>query len=134
MVFCMVSKLSKVWGWAVKELTFCINSKATIICIIFFLSPSNYSFKLLLTLYFLPCYNYYYNDYISFSYCLSKVFLSISSLIIALFLIFLALLANFNVLKDSPYESTEGDIAAIIVVLQLPPKLSSNNLVSLESL
>ena len=50
------------------------------------------------------------------------------------FLIFLALLANFNVDKDSLNASIAGDIIAINVVLQLPPRESSNNLVIFESL
>lgn len=51
----------------------------------------------------------------------------------ASFLIFLALVANFNVEMDSPKPSEEGDIIAIIVVLQLPPSESSSKRVSLES-
>lgn len=43
-------------------------------------------------------------------------------------------MANFKVLKLSEKDSKAGDIIAIIVVLQLPPKLSSNNLVNFESL
>jgi len=57
-----------------------------------------------------------------------------SSLILASFLIFLALVANLRVDYDSPKASAEGDIIAIIVVLQLPPRLSSRIRVSLESL
>lgn len=47
---------------------------------------------------------------------------------------FLALFANFNEDKDSPNASLEGEIIAIIVVLQFPPKESSSSLVILESL
>lgn len=57
-----------------------------------------------------------------------------SSLILASFLIFFALVANFKDDWDSPKASAEGEIIAIIVVLQFPPKLSSKILVSLESL
>jgi len=46
----------------------------------------------------------------------------------------LALVANFNVDYDSPKASDDGETIAIIVVLQLPPRLSSKILVSLESL
>lgn len=42
-------------------------------------------------------------------------------------------MANFNVLKLSLNESKAGDTIAIIVVLQLPPRESSNRRVSLES-
>jgi hypothetical protein len=52
----------------------------------------------------------------------------------ASFLIFLALVANFKVERDSPKASADGEIIANIVVLQFPPKLSSSNRVSLESL
>jgi hypothetical protein len=52
----------------------------------------------------------------------------------ASFLIFLALVANLSVDKDSPNASCDGEIIAIIVVLQLPPRLSSSSLVSFESL
>ena len=45
---------------------------------------------------------------------------------------FFALFANFSVLKDSLKELTEGEIIAIIVVLQFPPNESSSNLVSFE--
>lgn len=47
---------------------------------------------------------------------------------------FLALLANLTEPKVSRKASIAGDIIAIIVVLQLPPKESSNNLVIFESL
>ena len=57
-----------------------------------------------------------------------------SSLILASFLIFLALVANFKVDWVSPKASAEGEIMAIIVVLQFPPRESSRILVSLESL
>ena len=43
-------------------------------------------------------------------------------------------MANFNVDYDSPKASDDGETIAIIVVLQFPPRLSSNILVSLESL
>ena len=36
--------------------------------------------------------------------------------------------------RDSPKASEEGEIMAIIVVLQFPPSESSNNLVNFESL
>jgi len=49
-------------------------------------------------------------------------------------LIVLALFANFSVDKDSLKASIEGDIMAIKVVLQLPPRESSKSLVILESL
>ena len=49
-------------------------------------------------------------------------------------LIFLALLAYFNVLIVSSNYDAAGDILAIITVLQLPPNESFNSLVSLESL
>jgi len=45
----------------------------------------------------------------------------------------LALVANFKVLDDSENASHEGEIMAIIVVMQLPPKESSRILVSFES-
>ena len=51
----------------------------------------------------------------------------------ASFFIFLALVANFSVDCDSANASDEGEIIAIIVVLQLPPILSSRILVSFES-
>ena len=47
---------------------------------------------------------------------------------------FFALFANFKLDSDSPYASGAGETITIIVVLQLPPKESSNNLVSFESL
>ena len=50
------------------------------------------------------------------------------------FLIVLARFANFNVDMLSPNASIDGDIIAIKVVLQLPPKESSSNLVILLSL
>jgi len=70
----------------------------------------------------------------SHSYFLSRALWSTSSLIFAEFLIFFALVANFNVEIDSLYPSNEGDIMAIIVVLQFPPRESSSRRVSLESL
>lgn len=57
-----------------------------------------------------------------------------SSLILASFLIFLARVANLRVDWVSPKASEEGEIMAIMVVLQLPPRLSSRSLVSFESL
>ena len=70
----------------------------------------------------------------SASYFLRRALWSISSLILASFLIFLALVANLRVDWVSPKASEEGEIIAIIVVLQLPPRLSSRILVSFESL
>mmetsp|Transcript_15819 Transcript_15819/g.28961 ORF Transcript_15819/g.28961 Transcript_15819/m.28961 type:complete len:237 (-) Transcript_15819:646-1356(-) len=70
---------------------------------------------------------------ISRSYFLMRVLSSSSSLIVGAFLICLALFANFKVLKVSDIESEAGEIIAIIVVLQFPPRESSSNLVSLES-
>jgi hypothetical protein len=49
-------------------------------------------------------------------------------------LIFLALVANLSVLYDSANASAEGEIIAIMVVLQFPPRESSKILVSFESL
>ena len=46
-----------------------------------------------------------------------------SSLTRAWFLMFLARLANLSVDKDSGKDSRAGEIMAIIVVLQLPPRL-----------
>jgi len=45
----------------------------------------------------------------------------------------LALVANFSVLYDSAKASADGEIIAIIVVLQFPPSESSRILVSFES-
>ena len=50
------------------------------------------------------------------------------------FLIVFARLANFKVEMLSPNASIDGEIMAIKVVLQLPPKESSSNLVILLSL
>ena len=55
-------------------------------------------------------------------------------MILASFLIFLALVANLSVEILSPKPSPAGLIMAIIVVLQLPPRESSRSLVRLESL
>ena len=62
--------------------------------------------------------------------CIATNFLLATYLV----LIFLALLAYFRVLIVSSNYDEDGDIFAIITVLQLPPKLSFNNLVNLESL
>ena len=70
----------------------------------------------------------------SYSYLRSKALWSTSSFILALFLIFLARVANLRVLKLSLKASLEGEIIAIMVVLQLPPRLSSKIRVTLESL
>ena len=51
----------------------------------------------------------------------------------AVFLMCLARLANLSVESDSVKDSSAGEIMAIIVVLQLPPKESSRIRVSLES-
>ena len=48
----------------------------------------------------------------------------------ALFFIFLALFANFKEERDSLNASRAGEIMAIIVVLQFPPRESSNSLVN----
>jgi len=53
---------------------------------------------------------------------------------VAEFLMFLARLANLAVQSDSLIASHEGDIMAIKVVLQFPPRESSRSLVILESL
>ena len=50
------------------------------------------------------------------------------------FLIVFARLANFKVEMLSPNASIDGEIIAINVVLQLPPRESSSNLVILLSL
>jgi hypothetical protein len=71
---------------------------------------------------------------ISCCYCLSSAFWLISSFILASFLIFLALDANFKVDSDSPYESGDGVTIPINVVLQLPPKESKRILVMKLSL
>ena len=57
-----------------------------------------------------------------------------SLLVIALVLIFLALLAYFRLLIVSSNCEEAGEILLIITVLQLPPKLSFSNLVNFESL
>lgn len=49
-----------------------------------------------------------------------------------LFLMFLALWANFNEDKDSRKASGDGEIIVNIVVLQFPPKLSESNRVMIE--
>jgi len=69
--------------------------------------------------------------FISISYLRSKAYWSRSSFIWAWFLIFFALVANFKVLIVSLNASLLGDIIAIMVVLQLPPRESSKILVSL---
>ena len=51
----------------------------------------------------------------------------------ASFLMFLARLANLSVESDSTKASSAGEIMAIMVVLQLPPRLSSRMRVSLLS-
>mmetsp|Transcript_1429 Transcript_1429/g.5628 ORF Transcript_1429/g.5628 Transcript_1429/m.5628 type:complete len:278 (-) Transcript_1429:895-1728(-) len=68
------------------------------------------------------------------SYRRSSDFWSRSSFTRASFLMFFALLANLSVESDSTNASSAGLIIAIIVVLQLPPRLSSRMRVSLESL
>lgn len=75
-----------------------------------------------------------FNFFNSISYFLKRARWSTSSLIRASFFIFLALVANFKVLYDSAKASDDGDIIAIIVVLQFPPRESSNILVNFESL
>lgn len=80
------------------------------------------------------CSSSYFSLLSSISYFLSRALWSISSLTLASFLIFFALVANFKVDYDSPKASAEGETIAIIVVLQLPPKLSSKILVNFESL
>jgi len=47
---------------------------------------------------------------------------------------YFALDANFKVDNDSWKHFTDGEIIAIIVVFQFPPKESSSNLVNLEFL
>lgn len=51
----------------------------------------------------------------------------------ASFLIFFALVANFNVEIVSENASGAGEIMTIIVVLQFPPNESLSNQVNLES-
>mmetsp|Transcript_62364 Transcript_62364/g.167307 ORF Transcript_62364/g.167307 Transcript_62364/m.167307 type:complete len:202 (+) Transcript_62364:376-981(+) len=70
---------------------------------------------------------------ISCSYLRSSPRWSRSSLTRAWFLMFLARLANLSVDSDSGKASSAGEIMAIIVVLQLPPRLSSSMRVSFES-
>mmetsp|Transcript_35864 Transcript_35864/g.101528 ORF Transcript_35864/g.101528 Transcript_35864/m.101528 type:complete len:285 (+) Transcript_35864:1544-2398(+) len=67
------------------------------------------------------------------SYFLRRVRWSISSLTVAMFLMFFARLANLSVDSDSGKASSAGEIMHIIVVLQFPPRLSSRMRVSLES-
>ena len=65
------------------------------------------------------------------SYRRSSDFWSRSSFTRASFLMFLARLANLSVDSDSMNASSAGEIIAIIVVLQLPPRESSKIRVSL---
>mmetsp|Transcript_4463 Transcript_4463/g.20026 ORF Transcript_4463/g.20026 Transcript_4463/m.20026 type:complete len:356 (+) Transcript_4463:662-1729(+) len=67
------------------------------------------------------------------SYFRRRDFWSRSSLIRAVFLMCLARLANLSVESDSVKDSSAGEIIAIIVVLQLPPRESSRMRVSFES-
>mmetsp|Transcript_52670 Transcript_52670/g.146234 ORF Transcript_52670/g.146234 Transcript_52670/m.146234 type:complete len:205 (+) Transcript_52670:1499-2113(+) len=67
------------------------------------------------------------------SYFRRSDFWSRSSLMRASFLIFLARLANLRVDSDSTIASNAGDIMAIMVVRQLPPRESSRMRVSFES-
>jgi len=76
----------------------------------------------------------FFKGSISCCYCLNSAFWLISSFILASFLIFLALDANFKVDNDSPYESGDGVTIPINVVLQLPPKESKRILVMKLSL
>ena len=57
-----------------------------------------------------------------------------SSFTIGLFLMFFAPEANLRDDRDSLKASSAGDIMVIIVVLQLPPRLSESSRVSMESL